>query len=363
MKDELFMPKLPPLFVLKITMRLREFFFRLSQKMVPPYMLLFETTHSFWMSKAISVAGELEIAEIIHSGIKDVNSISEKSGTNPDALYRLLKALASEGIFKETRPKYFEMTGLSRALLKSGPTNNMVLHHAGSVNWKLIGEMKESIITGKPIAKKVLGDEIFDFLAKNPKENELFNNSMKNGSQMAVSPIMKCYNFSKYNKIIDVGGGNGFLISAILTKNKKAHGIVFDQPHVVEGAKSLFENLDVADRAETIEGNFFVSVPEGGDVYILKNILHDWDDEKSIQILKNIHKAAENGSKVLIIEAIVEGDNKPNFGKIMDLQMLVTLGGRERNEEEYNNLIEKSGFKTNKAIKTFAPFSIIEAVK
>jgi hypothetical protein len=176
--------------------------------------------------------------------------------------------------------------------------------------------------------------------------------------------VVNNYNFSKFNKIIDVGGNQGYLLSTILYKFKKPQGIVFDQPHVVTEAKQNFNKFGIAERAQAIGGNFFESVPEGGDAYLLKNVIHDWDDEKSILILKNVHKSMIPGGKLILIESLISEDNEPSFGKLTDLLMLVGLdGARERTRKEFEQLFNESGFKLSRVIHTVAPFSFIEGEK
>ncbi len=354
--------KMPPVWIIKLTGKIRQFLIRLSKKMAPQHIIMFEMAHAFWLSKAMGTAAELNIADVVQSGKTDINEIAKATNTNTDALYRLMRALASEGIFKEKNTKTFVMTPRAKALLNDSPVKYMIQHHAGKENWKIFSELTQCIRTGKNSAEKVLGMSVFEFLEKNKDKSIVFNKSMKNGSQLAVTPTLMSYQFGTYKKIIDLGGGSGYLLSAILEKNKNATGIVFDLPHVVKDAHETFKSLNVSNRVQVVSGSFFDDIPSGGDLYILKSVLHDWDDEDSIKILKNIRKVAKPNTKLIIVESLVESDNKPLFGKFVDLQMLCIVNGKERNLEEYKALLNNSGFKLNRTFNTFAAFSIIEVV-
>jgi len=178
-----------------------------------------------------------------------------------------------------------------------------------------------------------------------------------------VPPIVEAYDFSGAKKVVDIAGGQGFLLAGILKANPQAQGILFDLPTVIKVARERLEKEDVADRVEFVLGDFFAEVPGGADVYIVKYIIHDWTDGQSVKILKNIHSAMNDDGKLLIIEAIVPEDNSPSVAKIMDIQMLVTTGGSERTENEYRKLLDASGFRLTRVIPTKSPMSIIEAVK
>jgi hypothetical protein len=203
---------------------------------------------------------------------------------------------------------------------------------------------------------------VWEFFSKNPENARIFNAAMTTLTAWAEAAILQSYDFSAIGKIVDVGGGHGGFISAILKANPGMKGVLFDQPHVVDGALETIEKAGLADRCETVGGSFFDSVPEGGDAYILKWIIHDWDDERSIVILRNCRRAMSETGRLLLVETVVPPGNEPSFAKFIDLNMLVMTGGRERTEAEYRALFEAAGFRLTRIVPTPSPMFVIEGV-
>ncbi|MBM3405583.1 MAG: hypothetical protein FJY10_11940, partial [Bacteroidetes bacterium] len=209
-----------------------------------------------------------------------------------------------------------------------------------------------------------LGKGIYEYLADNPEASAVFNRSMHDISQLSIDPLLHAYDFSTYKSLIDVGGGKGMVLSAILRRYPRLNGAIVDLPDAIRDAPDTLTTSDVSSRVKLIPGSFFDTIPEGGDGYILKNILHNWDDEKCLKILQNIHHAAIPGGKVIIIENVVNKPNQPSFAKLIDLQMLVSFpGAKERTLDEYTELLVKSGFTDIRITRTIAPFSVIDARK
>jgi precorrin-6B methylase 2 len=333
--------------------------------MIPPSVAVFEKAQHVWISKAISVACDLNIADILVMGPKKIEEIAATTHTNEQALYRLLRALASEGIFKESKGFIFSNTALSKGLANGkGSMKNMIRHQFNPTNWEIIGKLDFAISTGKSAAIEILGTDVFSHLEKNPDKNELYNKAMTDTSALSSAAFLAAYSFKNHNLIVDVGGGEGYLLSIILNKHKPLRGIVFDLPHVVKAAAANFSKFGLNDRVTIAEGDFFNTVPKGGDVYIMKNILHAFDDQLCKNILENIAKAMEKGATLLIMEAVIEENNQPAFGKLVDLQMLIsTNGGKERTKKEFEVLLKNSGFMLKKVIPTVSPFSIVEGRK
>jgi len=328
-------------------------------------MTIFELSQSIWIARAIGVAVELELADSLSDGPKTVTELADLTKTNPENLYRLLRALASYGIFREKPNKTFQMTPLARGLKEGvGSMKNMIAHQQNPVNWQMVGEMNYCIKTGKDVAEKILGTDIFEHLKKYPEKNRLYNLAMTETSEIASATVLSAYNFSRRKKLVDIGGGQGYLLSIILHEYPKLEGVLFDLPHVVDGAKKIIEKLGVDDRVTIIPGDFFETVPKGGDTYILKSIIHAFDDDQCVALLKNIYHAMTDPGKLLIVEVVISEDNAPSFGKIFDLQMLIGApGGKERTRSEFEDILGRSGFKLKRVIRTVSHFSIIEAVK
>jgi cyclopropane fatty-acyl-phospholipid synthase-like methyltransferase len=220
-----------------------------------------------------------------------------------------------------------------------------------------------SVRTGGIAFDKAFGEPVWDFFAKNPENAQIFNDAMSGMTAQANEALHAVYSFSGINRIMDVGGGHGGLITSILQKNSGMTGILFDSPQVIAGAQEKIAASDVADRCELVGGNFFESVPSGADTIILKWIIHDWNDEQSVAILKNCHRALPENGKLILVEAVVPESSEPHFSKFIDLNMLIMTGGRERTEAEFRRLYEDSGFKLTRVVPTESPFSVIEGVK
>jgi hypothetical protein len=205
---------------------------------------------------------------------------------------------------------------------------------------------------------------LFDYLAQNPESAKIFDESMTNLSAIESAAIAASYDFSSIQTLVDIAGGEGLLIASILKSNPTLKGVLFDQPYVIERAKRFLEAEGVLERCQLAAGNFFESVPEGGDAYILKHIMHDWDDERAIAILKQCHKVMPDNGKVLVAEQVIPPGNEPFMGKLLDLHMLVmTSGGRERTEAEYRALFEKAGFMLTRIVPTPREMSIVEGIR
>jgi hypothetical protein len=357
--------KLPPLFIIKATLGLRNFLVRITKKMLPANFILLEEASAYWKSKCLEVAAKLNIPDHLANGPMTIKELALLAEAHEESLYRMLRALAGEGIFKELSGKRFQNTRLSKVLMsKKESIRYYVLHHLGNNNWDLVGDLYNSIKTGENAIQHKFHMDPFEFLAQNPDKNDIFNKAMTETAEMSGSIFVNSYDFGKYNLIIDIGGGQGHLLSQIMSRYENIKGILFDQPHVVSEATQMMQKNKVDDRCSIVSGSFFEDIPINGDLYLMKNILHDWDDSTSVIILSNIHKAMPENSRLLIIETIIKPDNKPSFGKFIDLQMLIgTIGGKERTLPEYKMLLNDAGFKINRIIENATPFSFIEVVK
>lgn len=358
-------PKYPPAKILKVIERFRYFLICFSRKLTPANVAIIEMVQGFYVAKAIGVVAGLNIAEHLKEGEKDISELATKTGAHKEPLYRLMRMLASQGIFIEKANKIFKNNRLSNTLLdRNDSMRHMVIHQVNGINWKMFEKLDSVVKSDTNAADDILGMDIFEYLEKNPDKNEIYNNAMTNNSLMLSYAILSEYNFSKTRNIIDIGGGQGVLLSIILHKYQHIKGKVFDLAHVVEGAQKIAEEYGVSDRMEFISGNFFESIPEGGDMYFLKSILHNLSDQQCIDLLKKIKKVTPTNGKILIFEPIIENNSRYSFAKLYDIQMLVCRnGGKERTKEEFMEIISKSELKINRIVQTAAPFSIIEIKK
>ena len=331
----------------------------------PPPVFLTELAFGMKMTQALYVAAKLGIADLLSTGPRHVSQLAASTETSERSLYRVLRSLAAVGIFRETDPKVFELTPYAGALRSDVPNSfrNGAIFMGEEWLWNVMGQMLYSVKTGKSAWARVHGSDAFDYLADNPEQLEIFNRAMTDMTVSTAPAIIDAYDFSLFNTIVDIAGGHGYLLAQILKATPGLRGVLFDVEPVITGAKAVLEKEVVTDRVETVAGNFFESVPSGADAYIMKYIIHDWDDELSNKILKNIARAMPCHAKLLIVEMIVPEGNEPHFSKVMDLGMLVLPGGVERTRAEYHALLAGAGLRLDHIIPTQTPLSIIEAVK
>lgn len=311
------------------------------------------------------MAAQLGIADLLKDGSKSNDELAITTGVDAKSLYRLLRALASVGIFAEGISGYFELTPLAECL-QSDRNNSLrayAIKSGQAWEWQPWGYLLESVKTGKPVIKNIFGMDIFDYLANDASAAKLYNQAISNFSEKQDVAITSGYNFSFIRNLVDVAGGRGTLIASILKANLTMQGILFDLPHVVADTKPLIEALELQDRCQLVGGNFFESVPTGGDAYLLRYIIHDWDDERAITILKNCYEAMQSNGRVLLVEMVIPQGNEPFYGKLLDLQMLLNYGGRERTEVEYQVLLETAAFLLTKIYPVAPPVSVIEAIR
>ncbi len=313
---------------------------------------------------ALWVAAELKVADLIGAGEKPVAELAKKTKTNEDALFRILRLLAMVGIFTETEPRHFALTPPAELLRSDHPQSmrDTVVWLADPFHYKIAAELLHSVRTGQPTIEHVTGKPVFEYLGANEVEAGRFHLAMTNLSAMAVSAALEAYDFAGCKTIVDVGGGHGFAICSILKKYPEMQGVLFDLKDIVPGADQRIRELGLEKRCRTEHGDFFKAVPEGGDVYFMKHILHDWTDEQSTTILRNCRRAfGGRKGKIVLLEFVVPPGNEPHPSKVIDIEMLFFPGGRERMEQEWRDLFAGAGFRLTRIVPTKSPFSVIEA--
>jgi ubiquinone/menaquinone biosynthesis C-methylase UbiE len=317
----------------------------------------------FRTTQLIHVAATLGIADLLKDGPRDASDLASAASAHPRALYRLLRALASLGIFAETNDGRFELTALAQTLRSDvpGSVRGLAMVYGDDWVWRAYEGMFHSITTGLPAFDHVHGAQFFGYLQRHPAAAATFDQAMTAYSQQEAAAVLAAYDFSAAANVVDVGGGQGALLAAILKAHPRARAVLFDQPSVIERARTGLATAGIADRCAMTPGDFFESVPERGDLYIMKSVLHNWDDRRSIAILENCRNAMQRGSRLLIIERVVPRGNEPSEAKLFDINMLVVIGGLERTESEYRELLEAAGFELTRIIPTTAPVSIVEA--
>lgn len=329
-----------------------------------PSMQLFYLSEGTAVATALSLAAELGIADLLADGPRGAAELARATSTHRQALYRLLRLLGSFGVFTEVEPGCFALTPLGERL-RTGVPGSMRswVRMAGFRAWlQTYAEALHSLRTGEPAIKRAVGAEFFDYLAAHPEEEALFNEAMMDFGQDVSVAVAQGYDFTGIGKVVDLGGGHGSLVTAILRANPGMTGILFDLPHVAESARGPIARAGLADRCEIVGGDFFSAVPAGADAYMLRWIIHDWDDERALKILRNCRSAMGKTARLLLVEAVIPPGDEPHLGKLMDFIMLTRVGGQERTGEEYGQLLEEAGFRLNRIVPTASPMSVIEGV-
>ena len=325
---------------------------------LPPHVQVFQLMMGMWHAQIVAAAARFGVADLIATGVHDVDSLAHECGADPEALYRLLRACTVLGVFFESEPRRFALTPVGSCLKSSGPGSlrDFLIAETAPGHWLPWGQLHEAVKAGTSVAGDILGMSVWEYYAKNPEEAHSFARGMGNLSAIVSQDIIRTYDPSGFERIVDIGGSQGVLLAALLAMNEKAQGIVFDLPEVIEEAKKVVRH----ERIDFVGGDFFAEVPEGADLYLLKSILHDWPDDKCLEILKNIRRAAKPGATLVVVEMLLPDTPQPSPVAFMDLNMLVMLGGRERTASEMAALLASGGFRVTK-VTPIGLFSLIEA--
>jgi len=336
-----------------------------TQQQLPPSSQMMQIITGFWTSCCIYNAAKLNIADLLGNKPQTTEQLAEATHTDAPSLYRMMRALASVDIFSENEKGEFSNTVLSETLKSDVPVSMkaMTIAQLGD-HYNAWGNLLYSIKTGNIAFDKVEGMDIWKYYETHPEEGLNFMKAMTGSTPAAIKNVIPAYDFSAFKTIVDVGGGNGALLMAILQTAMDAKGIVFDEEYVTDETQKEIAAKNLGERCSTKAGSFFDILPDGADCYLMKHVLHDWNDEKSIQILSNCNKAMKPGSKLLVIEAVIPTGNTPHPGKFMDINMMAMTGGKERTEKEFSTLFAKAGLKLTRVIHTPVPtLSVLEVIK
>ena len=329
-----------------------------------PQAQLNQLISGYMRTQAVYVAAKLGIADLLSTGSRTADELAQATHTHAPSLFRLLRALASLGVFAEDESSRFGLTPIAECLRSDVPGSQRALAiMSGEEHFKAWGELLYSIQTGNTSFDKLYGMPIFDFLSQNLEQAKVFDAAMVGVHGRETAAMTDAYDFSEIGVLADVGGGNGSLLSFVLKAYPNLKGMLYDLPGVVERAKAGLQAAGLADRCEVIGGSFFESIPEGADAYLMRHIIHDWDDEKSLTILRNVHRAMRPDARLLVVEGVIPPGNDPSFSKLLDLTMLTLPGGKERTEEEYRTLFRAGGFELTRIVPTAAEISVIEGKK
>jgi hypothetical protein len=332
----------------------------------PPseFIELASLARAYQRSQALAVAAELGIADLLGDRERVVDDLAAESGTHAGTLYRLLRALASIGVFSERADRGFALTPLGQYLRSDHPLSvrPVVLMLCSDYEWEAWGELRYSVRTGENAAMHALGMDVWEHRRRHPVAGEVFDASMRTLSRASAPGEIAAYDFGRHDVIADVGGGTGAMLAEILRAHPRSRGILFDQPDVVRGAPDVLAEAGVAGRVEIVAGSFFDNAPPGADAYLLRRILHDWPDPQCVLILGKIRRVLPDDGRLLVIDGIVGPPNDDPLVKFLDLMMLVSAGGRERTEGEWRNVLSSAGFRLERTTRGSASTHVLEAV-
>ncbi|MBU2549478.1 MAG: methyltransferase [Proteobacteria bacterium] len=332
-----------------------------SQSGIPPQARVFEILIGFMRTQAVHAAARFGLPDLLRDGPRTAEDMALRSGLDPEALYRLLAALADLGLFEERPGRGFELTDLGRTLCNDTPGSlrPFALLAGDRMWWGPWGSLTDSLKTGRPAFDVLFGTDYTGYLDRHGEMGRIHDACLDSVSLAHNPAVLAAYDFSSFSKVVDVGGGQGSLLASVLEAYSVPAGVLFDRPRVVEAAAGLYPNLK--GRLEFRGGDFFEGVPSGGDLYMLKQVLHDWDDRRAARILENCRKATGEQGLLIVIESVIEPGAPSPVPRLFDLHMLVTSGGgRERTLAEFRALFQAGGFEMAAARATPSSFFILE---
>jgi hypothetical protein len=327
------------------------------------YSTLMGIARGYQRSQALAVVAELGIADLLRDGPRSADDLAAATGTDPRSLYRLLRALASIGVFEEGVHGGFALTAMGELLRRDHPQSidPAVRLFCADYQWRAWGSLGHSVRTGGNALVHTLGMDVWEHRRRHPDDGALFDSAMRTMADAYAEGILAAYDFGRHRVIADIGGGTGSLLAAVLRAHPAVRGILAEQPRVLLDAPAVLRSAGVADRVSLVECDFFVEVPRGADAYLLLRVLHDWLDEDAIRILRRVREAMEPSARLLIIDGVIGPPNEDPMTKFLDLMMLVSAGGRERTADEWSSLLAESGFRLEDVIPAGPGRSVLDA--
>lgn len=328
----------------------------------PP--LLFQLASGYWISQAIYVSAKLGIADLLKEGPQSASQIALATGTDENAVYRLMRALCAVGVFRTVATDMFAVTALGIPLQSNVPGSlRAMVITLGETHYAAWAHLLESVKTGTAGFPLAFGTEMFDYLGQDVEAGRIFNHAMSDYSALSSCAVLLSYDFSDTRSLVDVGGGCGRLLTGVLRMYPSMQGTLFDMPSVVAAAQEKLDSDPCRERCALVPGSFLDFVPPGADAYLLSSVIHDWNDEQAIKILRNCRRAMRQHSKIVMLEFVVPVGEQVSFSKVLDLNMLVMNAGCERTAEEFRKLFHAAGLKITRIIPTLSPLRVIEAVR
>jgi hypothetical protein len=331
---------------------------------LPPDARLMQLIFGKTLTQCVSLVARLRLADALAAKPQSADELAAANGLNGEKLFRVLRLLAGVGVLTRDGADRFSLTEVGQLLRTDVPGNLSAIaqYMTDPWCWQPWKEFTHGVKTGEPIFERAFGEPVFGYLDQHPDEAATFNDGMTGFSRHVASAVIKAFDFSRFGTIVDVGGGHGSLLASILQNSPQVKGILFDAPPVVAGAGPVLGAAGVAGRCRVEGGNFFETVPAGGDLYVLKHIVHDWSDAKAITILHSVRKGITDKGTLLLVELIVPDEAGPSFSHLLDLEMMVICDGKERTESEFRSLLAAAGFRLTKITQTESPHALVEAV-
>lgn len=342
---------------------MRSLLHRIDRKLVPAPVNMLEMITASWLTQAVYAAAKLGIADELAAGPLTADDLARRVDANEDGLRRLLRLLSSRSILAHRRDGRYQLTAIGETLRTDAPVSMraFALMVGCPEHWEHWGMLTRSVTTGAESVTELRGMGVFDYMETNKELAAVFNDAMTSVSELSIPAILAAYDFSAFQTVADIGGGQGRLLAAILHQAPNAKGILFDVASVTAGAAPLFAKHGVVDRVTIESGSCFATAPANADAYVLKHVIESFDDTKAVQILRNVRNVIPADGRLLLIEVVLSEDDSPHFGKLLDMEMLVSVGGRERTAAEYAALLDRAGFRQRRIVATAAPVSVIEA--
>ncbi|MFF0436141.1 methyltransferase [Streptomyces sp. NPDC004327] len=335
-----------------------------QQDRQPDFQRMFEIVTSYWVSRAVHAGTALGVPDLVAEAPRTAAELAAATGTDPRSLHRLLRALEGVGVLSVDDEGRYATTALGDTLRTDVPGSlaSLVQLELGTAHHGTWGRLAESVRTGAPVFEAANGIPIWEYFERTPELADHLGKAMTGLTAMVADAVVEAFDFAPYGTVVDVGGGEGGFLSAILRAQPEARGIVFDLPHVVANGRARVAEAGLADRCELVGGSFFEKVPEGGDLYTMKWVLHDWNDESSIEILKSVRRVMSPEARLLVVDTVVPEGGGFSPSKIIDLNMMVLSGGQERTAEEFRALFDAAGFTLTRILPTRSPSSVVEAI-
>ncbi|MEV8637648.1 methyltransferase [Streptosporangium sp. NPDC051023] len=327
-----------------------------------PVAALLQVMLGYWVSQSLCVVAHLGVADVLRDGPRQVDEIAAQVGADPGPLYRVMRALATAEVFEEHEGRAFALTPVSEPLVSGlpGSVRALALWHGASWHWGPWGDLLETVRGGDPAFDRVHGCDQFAFFAKDPAAAEIYHDAMSEFSTTSNLLAAATYDgFEGIDTLVDVGGGRGEVLCGLLGMHGHLRGVLVDLPAVVEAARETIAAAGLEGRCEVVAGDYFATVPDGHAAYMLSMVVNDWDDEHATAILRTVRRAMREDSVLLLLQMVVPPADEPSFAKLMDLEMLVHTGGRERTEEEFRMLLEASGFELERVVPTISPVALL----